>query len=121
MPRQIDHRITIRFKPEEYALIQAKAGSKPMAPFMRDLLLRAAQEQRASTARRPIQDKQAIAQVLALLGTSDLVSEFRSVSDRIADGTTQRGEETDARLRRIEERLDQIRAMLMRALGMRSP
>ncbi len=121
MPRQTDHRITIRLKPEEYALIKAKAGSKPLAPFMRAQLLGAAQEQRASTARRPVEDAQAIAQVLALLGTSALVAEFRSVSDRIADGTAERGDGTDARLRRIEERLDQIRAMLMRALGMRSP
>ncbi len=78
MSRPSDHRITIRFKPEEYALIRGKAGATPLAQFVRESALGAAGRKRAATARRPVADAQAMAQVLAMLGASGLVSDFQS-------------------------------------------
>lgn len=117
MPRQPDYRITIRLKPEERALIEEKAGRTPLAQFFRESALREAAANRAPSVRRPVEDKRALSQVLALLGGSSLVSTFRRVARGVEDGTIAKGEETDVLLRQIADTLLAIKRLIMKALG----
>ncbi len=117
MPKTPDHRITIRLKPDEYAVLTAKAGKKPLSTFMRDLALEKAVQKRRSHARAPITDHKASAQILGLLGQHDLVQAFKNVENHISDGVEPADDETKLLLRRCHELLSRIHNLLMRALG----
>lgn len=117
MSRHADHRITIRFKPEEYAVLKAKAGNVPLAQFVREQALGAAATKRNSPTRAPHGADRAIARILALLGSSPLVTEFRGVAKAVDDATAPRTDAIEERLAQIDDHLAAIRQHLMRALG----
>ncbi len=117
MPRQTDHRISLRLKPEEYAQITAKAGDTPLSTFIRHTVLGACATKRAKPQRRVNMDTALAAKILARLGQHDLIQDFKAVAKDVEDGTL---DTDDARLHRIDAchaMLSYIRALLMQALG----
>lgn len=112
-----DHRITIRLKPEEYAVLKAKAGNVPLAQFVREQALGAAAAKRNSPTRTPQDTDRALARILALLGSSPLVTEFRGVAKAVDNGTTPRTDAIEERLAHIDDHLATIKQHLTRALG----
>lgn len=117
MPKPKQHRLTIRLTPEEYAELQTKAGDKPLAAFVRTAALEQAARRRKTKTRNQIQDRVALAQILALLGNSDLVRDFHCAARDVANGAVPTDETIEQTIARIEANLTQIRALLMRALG----
>lgn len=117
MSRRTDHRLTIRFTGEEYAELKAKAGGTPLASYARRQLLDETTAKRKSPKNAPIKDHVALAQVLALLGASDLVSTFRDAMRGARDGVVPRSQETDVLLTQIARTLAEIKRLLVRALG----
>ncbi len=117
MPNPPDHRITIRLKPDEYALVKVKAGDKQLAPFIRELLLEKAAGLRKTHKATPIKDHRALAQVLALLGQHKLLLAFKKAKQDIGDGTQPADDECKALLMQCHDLLTKIHKLLMRALG----
>ncbi len=117
MPKTPDKRITIRLKPEEYALLTAKAGKKPLSTFFRDLALREAKARRTPNIAAPTKDRQALAQVLALLGKSDLSKSMADLAESAKLGTLPVTEETEAEIQTTCAEIAKIKSALMRALG----
>ncbi len=114
MPRPSDHRITIRLKPEEYARVVARAGDKPLAPFIREIVLSGVAAKRKPTARRVRMDDQTAAQILAMLGQDDRVQAFQRAA-RDGEETLDAELAKDIRAGRVF--LKDIRDLLMQALG----
>lgn len=112
-----DHRLTLRFKPDEYAVLKAKAGDRALSSYVREVVLEKAAQRRKNIKAAPSKDRQALAQVLALLGQNELVRDFRRVSRHVEDGLVFANEETQSQLNDTEELLARIHQLLMRALG----
>ena len=117
MSKTPDHRITIRFKPDEYALVAEKAGNKPASTFLRELALEKAAKQRKGYKHAPVSDQKSLAQVLALLGQHKLVKEFKQAEKQIDDGLRPADDETILLLHKCRDLLAKIHLLLMRALG----
>lgn len=118
MPRTPDHRITIRLKPDEYALLREKAGRKALGAFIRELALGKTAERRNITKPAPIKDHKALAQILALLGQHRLVRDFKTADQQISDGVRAADDETKLLIHDCHENLEHIRNLLIRTLGM---
>ena len=117
MTKTPDHRITIRFKPDEYALVAEKAGNKPASTFLRELALDKAAKQRKGYKPTPVADHKALAQILALLGQHKLVKQFKQVEKQIDDGLRPADDETILHLRECRDLLAKIHRLLVRAVG----
>ncbi|MEP3247764.1 MAG: hypothetical protein ABJN40_07440 [Sneathiella sp.] len=117
MSKTPDHRITIRLKPEEYALLKAKAGNKPLSVFLRELSLTNAAKRRSVSKPAPINDHKALAQILALLGQHELVEAFKKTDQHIANGSVYSDKETKLLLDECKYFLKRIHQLLIRSLG----
>ena len=117
MSKSTNHRITIRFKPDEYALVMEKAGSKPASTFLRELALKKAAKQRKGYKHAPVSDHKSLAQILALLGQHKLVKAFKQADKQISDGIQSTDDETILLLRECRDLLSKIHKLLVRALG----
>mgnify|MGYP007055200710 CR=1 FL=1 len=112
MTRTPDHRLTIRFTPQEYAHLQAKAGNTALCAFVRTAALGDAATQRAKPLPRPKTDQRVLAAILARLSVHPLVQSFKEVQGA-PDATTDESAKLDASSALLED----LRAMLMQALG----
>lgn len=117
MSKTPDHRTTIRFKPDEYALVMAKAGKHPLSTFLRNLALDKAAKSRKAYTPAPVDDHKALSQALALLGQHKLVRAFKKAEQDIENGVQPSDEETKLLLRECRDLLARIHKLLMRALG----
>jgi len=117
MPRRPDHRITIRFTPEEYALITVKAGTEPLASFIRTQALERARSARKARTPAPVKDHTALAQVLAKLGSCAHVQDIRATAAARETGIVSTDTEIDACLYVAAADIAEIKRLLMRALG----
>ncbi|WP_299628385.1 hypothetical protein [uncultured Tateyamaria sp.] len=115
MPSKPDHRLTIRFTPEEYAQLQAKAGDQALSAFVRTAALADAATKRAKPTRRPKTDQRVLAAILARLSVHPLVQSFKDAEQHIDKDTTDAA--TSKTLSDCAELLEDVRAMLMQALG----
>ncbi|MEM9762541.1 MAG: hypothetical protein AAF968_08545 [Pseudomonadota bacterium] len=98
-------------------MLKAKAGNVPLAQFVREQALGSAAAKRNSPTRARQDTDVALARILALLGSSPLVTEFRGVAKAVYDGTAPRTDAIEERLAQIDDHLAAIRQYLMRALG----
>ena len=116
MSKTPDHRITIRLKPDEYALVMAKAGNKPTSVFLRGLVLEKAAKQRKGYKAAPVADHKSLAQILALLGQHKLVKAFKQAETQIDYGLHPADDEITQLLRECRDLLSKIHHLLVRAL-----
>ena len=117
MPHATDRRITIRFKPEEYARLEAKAGSRPVSQYIRSAVFEGGAAKRRGANRRVLPDAALAAKVLALLGPHPRLSGFKEAAARIEDGIEPAAEETKVLLSEIRDWLAKLHSLLMAALN----
>ncbi|MEM9308847.1 MAG: hypothetical protein AAGA74_16260 [Pseudomonadota bacterium] len=117
MPSSNDIRITIRIKQEEYALLSAKAGDRPISTFVRETALMDESVKRRAMRPRPIEDHRSLAKILALLGGSDLVLNFRDAARNLDNGGYHSDDETKELVVETHKRIGEIHDLLMHALG----
>ncbi|WP_299587626.1 hypothetical protein [uncultured Tateyamaria sp.] len=101
-------RITIRCTPEEYALIEAKAGDQAVAAFVRDAALGKAVAKRKPTQRKVGVDAKSAAQILALLGSHPLVTAFKAAAGSVND---------ESEIAACHALLSEVRNLLLQSLG----
>ena len=117
MTKTPDQRITIRLKPDEYALLTAKAGNKPLSTFLRDLALNEAATRRKPNIPAPTKDRKSLAHVLALLGKSKLSASMADLARSAKLGTLPVSEKTEAQIQSACTDIAAMKSDLMRALG----
>jgi hypothetical protein len=111
MSQAKDPRVTIRFTPEEYAELRAKAGDQALSVFLREAGLAAAAQKRRKTQARPRLDAQAAAAILARLAVHPHVVAFKAAAEVDVMG------EHDAQTATCQALLTEVRGLLLAALG----
>lgn len=121
MPRQTDHRITLRLKVDEFARLQAQAGDRPLSTYLRDQVFGNKATKRNVKSRRVLPHKKLAAQLLALLGSHERIATFKRVANQVEDGVRDSDDETQALICETRDWLKRIHALLMKALGVSEP
>lgn len=111
---------SIRLSAEERALLEHKAGNKPLGTYAREKLLGEAQTKRKAVPPAPKIDKVFLAQILGLLGKSELASSLCLLAVAAESGSVMLDEETDGQIKEACSDIHEIRLVLIRALGLRA-
>ena len=113
---------SLRLTPEERRELQDRAGRQPLGVYIRERLFADQGEKgkRKRATRRPaVQDEQALAQVLALLGQSRLASNVNQLARAANTGSLPISPDIEAALCAASADVATIKTLLMRALGIR--
>ncbi|MEO1190263.1 MAG: hypothetical protein AAFY02_00775 [Pseudomonadota bacterium] len=110
---------SLRLTAEERQELERRAAGMPVGTFARKVLLESDQRARQRRGRFPVKDRQALAQVLARLGQSQLAQSLNDISRAAALGALPLTPETDALLAQAARDIAAIKALLMTALGIR--
>ena len=106
------HRVTIRLTGEEHQELLAKAGSTPLASFIRQTVLSESVQMRKAPVKPPKADHRALAQILALLCQADSLKALHTINSIAFDDPAL----AEARIQAAQDDLGTIKALLMLAL-----
>jgi hypothetical protein len=109
--------ISVRLTTDERRHLTERAGERPLATYIRDLALDRASQSRRQRAIGRVQDKDALARVLATLGQSSLSSTLGQLAKAARTGTLLLTPETEGKIHAACEAIRDMRCTLMRALG----
>ncbi len=110
---------SIRFSPEERALLEQRAGTKPLGAYIRECLL-AEEAAPRKNLRKPRVDDQKAAQILAALGQSRLASNLNQLAKSANSGSLVVSTETERQLQQASMAVIAMREALFTALGIKS-
>ncbi|MEM1195661.1 MAG: hypothetical protein AAGH57_06120 [Pseudomonadota bacterium] len=96
---------SIRLTDKERAKLQREAGSQALGAYMRAKLLG--------------DDKRALAQILAALGSSDLAGSMRLIAEAAQAGALEDSDDLHLSLRAACLTIEKMRADLIRSLGLK--
>ncbi len=120
--RKIRTILSVPLSPEQRAELEARAGRQPLSAYARGQLFPANDnEPRPTPPRRsgPVKDHAALAKLLAGIGKSDMASSLRSLSETARTGALPVTPETEAALQKASADIAAMKALLMKALGIR--
>ena len=121
-PKQGTAPFSLRLTPEERRSLEDRAGRQPLGVYIRERLFadEGGKSKRQRAARRPsVQNEQALAQVLALLGQSRLASNLNQLARATNSGALPVNPDTESALAAASADVAAIKAMVMQALGIR--
>lgn len=110
--------ISVRLTEEEKRLLLERAGSIPLATYIRNLLLQQEYQAPRRRARNPVKDQEALARVLAALGQSRIANNLNQLAKAANIGALAVAPETEHEIREVCEAVAAMRRDLMRALGL---
>jgi hypothetical protein len=112
--------LSIRLTEEERAYLKRKAGKKSVSAYVRDKALG-----EAANARNPVQspkvDYEMLGRILGILGKSELSKNLCLLAVAAEHGALIVDEDVEADLKAACADVREIRLLLIRALGLRSP
>lgn len=106
----------IRLTPEERCELERQAGSLPLGTYIKSRLLDADTAPVKRT-RRPVADQAALAQVLGLIGQSDVGTRLRLLSDAVENGSLVVDDDTKLVIQSACAEVHAMHRLLMKALG----
>ncbi len=109
---------SVRFTDSERARLRALAGGQPLGRYIRERALAGDVEPRR-VRQEPVQDGQVLGQLLGLLGQSRLASNLNQLAKAAHQGSLPVTQEVEAELRAACTAVQEMRALLLRALGLR--
>jgi len=107
---------SMRFSKAERLRLDADAGSLPLAAYIRSRLFDTPTPRRAY--RRPVQDEQALGEVLAALGNSRLSSNLNQLAKAVHSGSLPVSPETEQAILAACATVQQMGGHLVQALGL---
>ena len=107
---------SLRLTLEERQRLDADAGPLPLAAYIRTRLFDAPTPRRPY--RRPVQDDQALGEVLAALGNCRLSSNLNQLAKAVHSGSLPVSPETEAAIRAACATVQQMGGHLVQALGL---
>ena len=108
---------SIRLTFEERAALESAAAGMPLGAFVREKLFGEELRPRRTRGKHPVKDHEALGRTLALLGASRLSANLNQLAKAVNTGSLPVTAETEADLRTACEAVAEMRAALMRALG----
>lgn len=112
--------VSIRFSDDERQLLTSYAGDKPLSSYVRDYVMRAHNGKTQKRNRISTADPKQSAQLLGMLGRSELTSQLREILNRADHDTFFLDRNTEAQLRKACAEIIDMRQMLMKGLGLRN-
>jgi hypothetical protein len=107
--------VSIRLTVEERARLEAEAGRRSLSDYIRSRLF--GQEARCTATRAQRPDDRLLAQILAKLGQSELVTGLKEISRALQTGVPVTPE-TERAVHAAARSISEIRTDLLRALGL---
>jgi len=108
---------SLRLTTEERRKLDAEAGPQPIGDYIRSQLFETPSP-RKRTFRRPVQDEQALSEVLAALGRSRLSSNLNQLVKALHSGSLPVTPETETAIRAACAIVQQMGGQLVKALGL---
>lgn len=108
--------VSIRLSPEELSTLLGAAGKRTLSEFVRERLFGEAVNYRQT--RNPKSDARLLAQLLARLGQSEIAANLRDLDRAVQMGTLPVTPDVEKALRLACADVAEIRARLIRALGL---
>lgn len=110
-------RVTLRFSPDDYERLQEMADGAALATFIRAKVLSKKLPRKARRSVTSIQDKQAIAQILGLLGQSRIANNLNQLAYHANVGSLAMDDEVRIQIDEAYEHVLFLRKTLLKALG----
>lgn len=105
--------LSVRLSDAERSFLSVRAGQQPLSTYVKSVLFGS----EGRTAYRPDMDRQAVAQVLAMLGKSGLADSLARIARQAEAGTLYCDASLHAQIGSACLDVAALRALLMRALG----
>lgn len=109
---------SLRLTFEERAALEAAAGSEPLGRYIRKKVLGQNVAERKPYGKTPVKDHVALGRVLAGLGQSRLSNNLNQLARAVNSGSLPVTPDTEAYLREACDDIQEIRAELIKALGL---
>lgn len=118
--RQKHSPFSLRLSAEEKALLKRQAGDMALGEYIRSQILDKPEPRKPIRQKNQehIKDYEAIAQILALLGNSDISANLRYISYALKHSSLIITDDTEIHLQRACLVLDDIKTLLLKALGL---
>lgn len=117
-PAKARHILSVPFTPEQIADLARRAGRRPLSAFVRDHLFPANDNDAPKAARPRSAEKVAFAaKNLALLGPT--YTALKTIAHAIASGLLPFSPDTEAAILKACADIEEMKAVLMKALGVR--
>lgn len=110
---------SLRLTQDERAALEAKAGSMPLASYIKSVVLASEAPTYRKRRKPPVAEQQLLAQVLAKLGQTRTANNLNQIAKGINQGTLVIDEELEADLNAAMAEVAWMRVTLMQALGMK--
>ena len=112
-------RVTLRLSVEDHARLKELAGSMALATYIRAQVLGKALPKRKPRYTASVADKQALAQILGLLGQSKIANNLNQLANHANIGSLAIDDVTKAQIHEAYDHVLLIRTTLIKALGLR--
>ena len=109
--------IGIRLSESERAELERQAGSMPLGTYIKSELLTDSFARQKRSARRPVADQAKLAQLLGLIGQSDVGVRLELLSEAVENGSLVVDEEVSEAILSACSEVHAMHSMLLRALG----
>lgn len=113
-------RVTVRFSRDDYERLQEIADGIALSVYLRATALEETLPKRRKLSRSSIENKQAIAQLLGLLGQSRIANNLNQLAYHANIGSLQIDDEVKSQISETYDHVLFIRQTLMKALGKKS-
>lgn len=112
-------RVTLRLSVEDHARLQELADGMALSTYIRAQALGKALPRRRPRLQASVADKQALAQILGLLGQSRIANNLNQLAYHANIGSLAMDEEVQAQIEEAYDHIIFLRQSLTKALGMR--
>jgi len=112
-------RVTLRFSPDDYETLKQLADGMTLATYIRAKALDNELPRRKHRSSAPIADKQALGQILGLLGQSRIANNLNQLAFHANVGSLVMDDETHTRILESYQHVLFLRKSLISALGLR--
>ena len=113
-------RVTLRLSPDDHERLKELAGSMALSTYIRAKALGLDLPRRRPRSSAYVVDKQAIAQILGLLGQSRIANNLNQLAYHANVGSLIMEEETVAQISEAHEHIVFLRNTLIKALGLKA-
>lgn len=110
---------SIRLSKEERNALEAKAGSMPLASYIKSVVLDEDAPSYRKRKKPPLAEQQLLAEVLARLGQTRTASNLNQIAKHLNQGTLIFDEELEADLKQAIAEIAWMRVTIMQALGLK--
>ncbi|MEO1610036.1 MAG: hypothetical protein AAFR90_12030 [Pseudomonadota bacterium] len=111
--------LSLRLSPAQRRELERRAGKQPLSIYIRAQLFAANDNAPVSGKQDLVNNRQALAQILAKLGQNGIASNLKELADAARSGSLVLDEESNAALLKASADIAEIKALLMQSLGIK--